>query len=249
MNQGPNRDRPDRDEGEAREVDVDEESTSTDEGGGPGSEQRVEKVVDLPEEVAEPLHEVIDRRECRVLDAEALERLRELSEAIVRAENRARQIVEEARREAESIREAAREEGRREGYEELLPKIAGVRERYRQVQDEAEEDTLELAFRVAKRLVGREIDRDPSVIRDIVEGALERVRGKRHVVIRVHPDDVPELDAHTDELSEKLDGAAVYVEEDESIERGGCVVETESNRVDARLDLQLERLREVLVDA
>jgi len=204
------------------------------------------KVLDAPEEAAEPLRNLIDRRECRVLKADALDQLEHLSAALVRAENRARQIVEEAQREAESIRKEAREEGRREGYEELLPKITEVRERYRQIQDEAEEDTLELAFRVARRIVGRELQRDPSVVRDIVDNALERVRGKRHVVIRANPEDVEELEGYTDAFSKKLEGAAVYVEEDQGIERGGCVLETDTNRVDARLGIQLERLREVL---
>lgn len=213
-----------------------------------GEEEPQPKVLEAPEEAAEPLRHLIDRRACRVLDAEAVERLERLSDAIVRAENRARQIVEEAQHEAESIRQQAREEGRREGYEELLPKIAEVRERYRQIQDEAEEDTLELAFRIAKRIVGRELERDPSVVRDIVDRALERVRGKRHVVVRANPQDVEELERDTDAFSEKLDGAAVYIEDDEDVERGGCVLETDANRVDARLEIQLERLREVLTD-
>jgi len=204
-------------------------------------------VLEAPVETAEPLHETVEVRECRVLKADLVDRLTGLSEAIERAEQRADRLVEEARREADAIRREARETGRREGYEELVEEIARVRERYRTIQDEAERDTLELAFRVAEQIVGRTIEQDPAVVRRMVAESLEHVRGKRHVVVHVHPDDLAELAPHREAMGEELDGATIYFEEDDRLERGGCLIETEATRVDARLEMQLQTLEEAII--
>jgi flagellar biosynthesis/type III secretory pathway protein FliH len=209
-------------------------------------EEQGPAVLEAPVEAAEPLGRLVEGPTCRVIDGSVVERLGRLSNALVRAENRAHATVEKARREAHELRQEAREEGRREGYRELVEVVGQVRRRYRQIQDEAEADTLELAFRVARQLIGREIEREPEVVADMVAESLEHVRGKRQVVVHVHPADRRTLEVHRSALSEQAEGASIYLEEDPSIERGGCVIETEDNRIDARLELQLERLREAI---
>ena len=203
-------------------------------------------VLEAPVEAAEPIGELVEGGQCRVIDASVVDRLGTLSNALVRAENRAHATVERARQRAHELREEARQEGRREGYQELLEAVGQVRQRYREIQDEAEADTLELAFRVARQLIGREIEREPEVVADMVAESLEHVRGKRQVVVHLHPADRQTLEEHRAALSEQAEGASIYLEEDPSIARGGCVIETEANRIDARLELQLERLREAI---
>lgn len=206
------------------------------------------RVLEAPVELAEPLAEVIGRESCRVIKHETVARIDRLNGAFDRAKQRAERIVEEAREQAETIREEAREAGRREGYEELVDLIADVREQYRLIQDEAREDTLELAFRVAHRIVGREIEQQPEVVRDMVADSLEHVRGKRQVVVYVHPDDVARLEADREGLSGRLDGATIYFEPSAEIERGGCIIETATERVDARLEMQIEQFRNALTN-
>ena len=212
----------------------------------PDESERPVGVIQAPVDAAEPIREVVDHPACRILSGEVVERIDALSDALQRAEARAERIVEQARREADTIRREAREEGRRDGYEELVDRIAEVRERYRQIQDEAERDTLELAFRIAERIVGRTIELEPEVVREMIAGALEHVRGKRHVVVYLHPDDLQSVAPHREAMADELDGATIYFEEDDRIDRGGCLIETESTRVDARLEMQLERLKDAL---
>jgi flagellar biosynthesis/type III secretory pathway protein FliH len=207
------------------------------------------RVLEAPVEMAEPLAEVIDGESCRVIKHETVSRIEGLNAAIERAEQRAERIVDEAREKADAIREEAREAGRREGYEELVDLIAEVRERYRTIQDEARQDTLELAFRVARRIVGREIDQQPEIVREMVADSLRHVRGKRQVVVYVHPDDLPYLTAEKEELSRRLDGATIYFEGSAEIEQGGCLIETATERVDARLEMQIEQLRDAITNS
>ena len=204
-------------------------------------------VLKAPVEAAEPLRALVEESGCQVLKRGAVERLEGLAEAVDEAQRRSEAIVEEARREATEIRDAAREEARSEAYRELADEIRTVRERYRGIQREAEEDTVALAMRVAERIVGRELETRPELVRQMVADSLEHVRGKRHVVVEVHPKDLEELESGGDALEEAGDGARLYFEPNDEISRGGCVIESDTNRVDARLEVQLERLYEALV--
>ncbi len=223
-----------------------DEAGSEDERGEGPSEPDPIPVLEAPVEVAEPLAEAAGGRRPTVIKDETIREFEDLSEAIERAEERARRIVEEAHEEAEAIRSRAAEEGRREGREELVDLVADVRRRYRTIQEEAEQDMLDLAFRIARRLVGREIDREPEVVEEMIADSLEHVRGKRQVVVHVHPDDLPHLEEQREALSRQLDGAAIYFEGRADLERGGCLIETATERIDARLEMQLEQLREAI---
>ena len=205
------------------------------------------KVLEAPAEAARALESLADGGESvRVLKAEVVGRLDRLARALEEARRRAAEIVEAAECEAEEIRRQAREDGRRDGYEEVLPLLGELRNRYSNIQDEAQRDTLDLAFRIARRIIGRQIEVEPEVVRRMICESLEHVRGKRSVVMHVNPADRPVLEASREALSRQVEGAPLHFEERDDIERGGCVIETQANRVDARLKTQLETLREVL---
>jgi flagellar biosynthesis/type III secretory pathway protein FliH len=56
------------------------------------------------------------------------------------------------------------------------------------------------------------------------------------------------LNAARGALVAEVEGAALYFEADERVGRGGCVVETEAGRVDARLEVQLDVMRRALME-
>ncbi len=87
----------------------------------------------------------------------------------------------------------------------------------------------------ARRIVGEELVLAPERIVTIVREVLERARRARTVTVRVHPADAGALRRAFGE-----EGA--LVEEDPSLERGGCVVATELGELDARLEVKLEEL-------
>lgn len=184
----------------------------------------------------------------RVLGAEVVRDLRCFQDEMEELRRAAREEVADARAEAQGLRDAAREEGRREGLKEIMEELARARAEYGLLQVKAEQDMVTLAFYVAQRIIGHAVEVQPEVVRDIVGQALLMARGKKEILVRVHPDDLSELEPRRAEFASQLDGVPVHFEADPSLERGGCAIDTESGRIDARLETQLEVLREALLN-
>jgi type III secretion protein L len=114
---------------------------------------------------------------------------------------------------------------------------------------DARKAAVPLAVRMAERIVGHEVARDPAVLLDILAQAV-RASGVAAgpVQMRIHPEDARLVEAQRPELAAKL-GTSVLVRWvlDETIGRAGCIVETSKMRLDARLETQLDVLAQALL--
>jgi flagellar assembly protein FliH len=123
----------------------------------------------------------------------------------------------------------------------LLNRIVGefVRERER-LLDEVRPELLQISLAVAREIIGHEISVDPGVI----EGTLRECLGELHfasrVVVRLHPDDLAYL-RRRPEVEEDQTGEIEFMA-DTSIERGGCLIESDRGGVDATIETQLRLL-------
>ncbi|WP_206524140.1 FliH/SctL family protein [Lujinxingia sediminis] len=156
--------------------------------------------------------------------------------------------VEDAKAQAESIRARALEEGQRLASEEMLEALARARAEYDLLLKRAEPDMVRLAFQIASRLIGEMLEMAPERVEQMVACSLELVRGKRQVLLRVHPEDLATLRAAEARLSYVIGGAPVHLQADDEVARGGCLIETESGQIDARLQTQLDVLQAALLD-
>jgi type III secretion protein L len=174
------------------------------------------------------------------------------------ARERARTILAEAEESAARVRaeaalerdEAARH-GARAGREEGLASAASIllaaAEARRRRLEALEGEVAAVALHVARKLVGVVVCEHPEVVADLARRALEPVRARREVLVRVNPRDAPLLRAQEPRLRELLDRApGITLREDAAIEPGGVVVETEAGRVDARIEAQLAVLERAL---
>ena len=186
--------------------------------------------------------------EARVLRGRVIDELREVDQEIRQLHRRAEEALAEAKENAQAIEEEARQRGRQEAMKECMEQLAAARAEYNSLRQKAEQDMVTLAFHIARRLIGHAIEVEPEVVRDIVGEALMSARGRREIVVLVHPDDKEHVEASRNEYARQLDGVPVYFEADASLQRGGCVIETESGRIDARLETQLSVLRDALLD-
>lgn len=196
-------------------------------------------------EAVRKLRPLID--DARVLKARFVDEVAVLDDELAELRREAKVAVEEAEENAASIRKQAREQGRKEGLQECMEQLSRARAEYERLRARAEQDMVNLAFQIAHRLIGHTIEVEPEVVRDIVGEALATARGRRDIVVYVHPDDHGQVEAARADYARELDGVPVYFERDSAIERGGCVIETESGRIDARLETQLEVLRDALL--
>ena len=111
-----------------------------------------------------------------------------------------------------------------------------------------ETETVKLALAIAKKIIGSAAD-SGLAITQVVNAAMQKVADPRQLTLRLNPADMDTVAAHKQELVKNDDmGAAVRLQGDESIQPGGCVIETALGDVDARLDQQIKMV-EALLDA
>ena len=123
-------------------------------------------------------------------------------------------------------------------YSDAIAELKGLKKSlYMQV----ERDVVKLAVEVAKKIVHREIAVDPDIIRTLVRVALGHVTEKSPVTIQVNPVDYHYMMNSHAELS-TTEGRDIVLVADNSIQQGGCIIQTDCGEVDARID---EKFREV----
>ena len=123
---------------------------------------------------------------------------------LAEAEAEALRVREESEGEARTLRERAYAEGREEALSELTELILEARERRDAALAEAERDLLRLAVKLAEKIVGREVERDPAALADIVANALRQARQNETFTVRVSPADLPLVEAFRAQASEGM---------------------------------------------
>jgi flagellar assembly protein FliH len=156
-------------------------------------------------------------------------------------------------------RAAGLEEGRATAVEQMRTQLDGLVDRWastlggfdadrQRLMLEAQQDVLALSLAMGRKIVHRVPAIDPTVVQDQVREAIAIVLEPSAVTIAVHPDDRTLVQQVIPELTASLpSGAHVSLVDDASIERGGCVVRTGRGVIDARLDVQLDRVVEALL--
>lgn len=161
---------------------------------------------------------------------------------------------------AEASREAELEAARAEGYEEGLAAgraevsaaaralgVAAARldQASAAAATEAEPAAVELALRIAEKVLGGELEARPEAVLDVVRGALRRLTEPLPATLLVNPADA-DLVRDSIEAIAAEHGGELSVREDRRVERGGCLVRTAAGEVDAQIRAQLERAAKVV---
>lgn len=110
-----------------------------------------------------------------------------------------------------------------------------IRQHQEQYLGVLEENLTALACVIARHVIQRDVQLDPSQIRTLVQGALAEFPQEHALRVRLHPADHALLagDSSYPEVSWVADPRVV---------RGGCVVEGRERIVDGRVDLALEQV-------
>jgi flagellar assembly protein FliH len=123
-------------------------------------------------------------------------------------------------------------------YSEAILEVAGLRST---LYSQIEREVVKLAVAVSKKIVHREIQVDRDIIQTLVRVALSHVAEKSAVTIHLNPVDYSYLMERREELSQS-EGRDISLMADKSVERGGCLIQTQCGDIDARID---EEFREV----
>jgi type III secretion protein L len=184
----------------------------------------------------------------KVLKREVYEATRDARDVVSLAQERARQIIEEAERQRDTIREQARREGSAQGLAEWNRILMQAAQRSEELAKSWEEAMLRLSVKVAEKIIGEQLRLHPDTIVEIVREVLKSIRPGKHLSIQVHQSEAQQVRVRVDRLKEAL-GPSIEIEivASTSVPAGGCVIESELGIIDARLETQLKCLEDVLV--
>lgn len=206
-------------------------------------------VVDVPEGMAKPLAEKLGGAGLRLLDGRTIDKMEELAGALEEANREVAAVRERAaarlKRERKEVLLRAQHEGARRGMAAFADAMA-TRE---QMRRDARREAVELAFEIAERILGGEIERDSERVVGMVEETLRRHAGETGAVtLAVHPADRQAVERVRGRLSEAAGGSRVQIDVDDSVDRGGCILRADGRRVDARVRVRLAAMRSALLD-
>jgi type III secretion protein L len=161
-----------------------------------------------------------------------------------------REIKAEALRFKEEVFSKARDEAKADVQARAAEELARAKIQAGQILGESEKDVLELALKVAAKIIGRDLERDPALVMEIVANCTEAARSSKAMIIKVHPEDGKLMREKKPRFMElvgrQLD---ISIRDDAEVDRGGCVIQTEYGTIDGLIRTQLDMLRNVLTPA
>ena len=175
------------------------------------------------------------REEARTEETEA-------REAKARAEGRERGIQEGFAQGQAAAREEFSQRLARE-CDEILARVAQSVEQttaFRlRIRQQMEEDLVQLAIAVARRILHRELQVDPEALLGVVKAAVGKIGAREILRCRVCAQDAPILERHFAGLHL---AARVELVADAGLPRGSVIVDTTRGQMDASIETQLDEI-------
>jgi type III secretion protein L len=184
----------------------------------------------------------------KVLKREVYEASREARDLITQAQDKARQILEDAERGRSRVREEARREGQALGLAEWNAILSRMRQHSDELAKNWEDNMLRLSVQIARKIIGEELRLHPDTIISIIREVLRSTRSGKHLLLQVNESDAEYVRSKTESLKQFLGGGGdIEVIASANVQPGGCIIESELGIVDARLETQLKCLEDALV--
>jgi flagellar assembly protein FliH len=193
--------------------------------------------------------------EAEAVLAQARDDARKLTEE---AESKAASLTAGAQAKYEAERELAHKEGfengREEGYNSGLAEVKRLIDRTRvvleRVQDkrteifaETEQQIIDLALLISRKVIKIISDSEREIVVENIREALGKIKKRGKIIIKVNLQDLELSTARIAEFTSLVEGAgSLQILEDSSVDRGGCVIETDFGEIDARIANQLAEL-------
>ena len=186
----------------------------------------------------------------------------EAANIVEAARRRADDLVHRAALEADAIRDRAQRMGYEAGYNagaqrarsevaEALALVQSLAEQGVAIRNDllrrSEHEMVEMVVMAIRAILGDRAMNDSTVVVHTVRHALERAGSQNVVRVRVHPDQADLVLAEMTDAEGEPPAFEVFP--DGAVGVGGCVIDTQHGRVDARLDVQLDAIARMLRDA
>jgi flagellar assembly protein FliH len=118
------------------------------------------------------------------------------------------------------------------------------------ILENEEQQIIQLSLAIAEKVIHLEVSTNREVIRGVLKEAIKNIGDRENMKIRVHPQDFHFMLEIKSDFLHGFDGIKnIVFEEDESILRGGAIIETLCGEVDARLDQQYNEIKTLITSS
>ncbi len=165
--------------------------------------------------------------------------------------------VDEIRREAEK---EGFEKGREDGFEsgkgeverlveQLHSMLDKIIEKRNDIIDETESQLVSLVLMIAKKVIKVISENQKNVVINNVIQALRKLKSRGEVLIRVNLADVELTSEHVKDFMRMVENVrSVTVVEDSTVDKGGCIIESDFGEIDARISSQLSEIEDKILE-
>lgn len=115
----------------------------------------------------------------------------------------------------------------------------------REILQKVENEVAQLALSIAKKIVCHEVKTTEETVVCVAREALGRVENPGKIKIKLNPADLQFIQDTKSQLSHFLhDVESIRFEAEDSIQSGGCLIETDMGDIDARIEKQFQAIEE-----
>jgi len=188
----------------------------------------------------------------------------EAAEVAREAEEKAAALIGDAQNQVDEIIKQAEKEGFERGHEDgyesgkaevdrLIEQLHSIInraiEKRNDIIEESETLLINLVLLIAKKVVKVISENQKNVVINNVIQALRKLKSRGEVVIRVNLEDVSLTSDHVKDFMRMVENVkSITVVEDSSVDKGGCVIETDFGQIDARISSQLHEIEEKIIE-
>jgi flagellar assembly protein FliH len=191
------------------------------------------------------------------------------------AQDDSQKIIEEAEKKATEIIASAKEKmdeqlkngyndgfkkGQEAGFKEgnleaqrLTDRLHTIIERMmdkrQEILAETEQQIVDLVLLMTRKIVKVISENQRNIVVSNVVQALRKVKGRGDVIIRVNLNDVAMTSQHINDFLKTAENIKnITVVEDSTVDRGGCVIETDFGAIDAKIVSQLNEIEQKILE-
>lgn len=168
--------------------------------------------------------------------------------------------LEEAYAKSTKIIEDSQKKGYEEGFEigkneanKLIQEAIDVKKEYYIQKDnlllEIEDDVITLVMDICEKVIGKTLADDRETILSIITKGINSLNVKESLVIKVSPSDYDLVEMSKQKILAMANLVEdIKVKPDNTLEVGGCIIETSKGSVDTSVKTQLEEIDTLLKD-
>lgn len=201
------------------------------------------------------VQEASDQYETKLKESEV-----ESRKIIEDANEQANMIIADANNQANEVFESSREKGEEDGWEEGFSRgeeevnrliarlnriLSSTIQKRNEVLEEAESEIVDIIIAISRKVVKTITESHKQIVVEQVSEAIQKLKGRAEITIRVNVEDLMMTTKHKKDFIQMVEGIEnVKILEDNSVDKGGCIITTDFGSIDARISSQLSELEQ-----